>query len=155
VNASIRPSDLLRLFLFRPAVHDTFLHLYPTVRSVSCVRQNACICRRIRVDDAGIVDLANHLVETAVTTTAKRHASILRMIAACDVSTYSGLYCRLWLQSKYDTTAALLDTIRSTSETWVLHERLGRVIGAFVPVFQDVFFQWLAIHQAVRRARRV
>ena len=46
----------------------------------------------LRVDDAGIVDLANHLVETAVTTTAKRHASILRMIAACDVSTYSGLY---------------------------------------------------------------
>jgi hypothetical protein len=89
------------------------------------------------VDDAAIVDLANHLVETAVTTTAKRHASILRIIAACDVSTYFGLYCRLWLQSKYDTIAALLDTIRSTGETWVLHERLGRVIGAFVPVFQD------------------
>ena len=100
--------------------------------------RNACVCCEsgLLVDDAAIVDLANHLVDTAVTTTGKRHASILRIIAACNEHTYFRLYCRLWLQSKYDTTAALLDTIRSTSETWVLHERLGRVIGAFVPVFQ-------------------
>ena len=72
------------------------------------------------------------------------------------MSTLFGLYCRLWLQSKYDTTAALLDTIRSTSETWLLHERLGRVIGAFVPVFEDSqewpeYFQMLSNSPKPRR----
>jgi hypothetical protein len=139
VNASIRPSDLLRLFLLRPAVRETVCtYIRRFDLSVARVKMLASAVKSgLLVDDAAIVDLANHLVETAVTTTAKRHASILRIIAACDVSTYFGLYCRLWLQSKFDTTAALLDTIRSTSEIWVLHERLGRVIGAFVPVFQD------------------
>ena len=139
VNASIQPSDLLRLFLFRPAVRDTVC-TYIRRFDLSAARAKMLASAAesgLLVDDAAIVDLANHLVETAVTTTSKRHANILRIIAACDVSTYFGLYCRLWLQSKYDTTAALLDTIRSTIETWVLHERLGRVIGAFVPVFQN------------------
>ncbi len=139
VNASIRPSDLLRLFLFRPAVRDTVC-TYIRRFDLSAARAKMLASAAesgLLVDDAAIVDLANHLVETAVTTTSKRHANILRIIAACDVSTYFGLYCKLWLQSKYDTTAALHDTIRSTIETWVLHERLGRVIGAFVPVFQN------------------
>lgn len=138
VNALIRPSDLLRLFLFRPAVRDTVC-TYIRRFDLSAARANMLASAAesgLLVDDAAIVDLTNHLVETAVTTTAKRHASILRIIAACDVSTYFGLYCRLWLQSKYDSTAALLETIRLTSETWVLHERLGRLIGAFVPVFR-------------------
>ena len=88
------------------------------------------------VDDAGLVDLSNHLVETAVTTTARRQASFLGIIAACDVESFVGLYCRLWLQSKYDSTSALLETIQSTTGIWVTHESLGRVIGGFVPIFQ-------------------
>ena len=138
VNASIQPADLLRLFLFRPAVRDTVC-TYIRRSDLSSARAEMLASAAesgLLVDDAAIVDLANHLVETAVITTAKRHASILRIIAACDVSTYFGLYCRLWLQSKYDSTTALLETIRTTSEAWVLHERLGRVIGAFAPVFQ-------------------
>jgi hypothetical protein len=148
---SIRPSDLLRLFLFRPAVRSTVCtYIRRLDLSVARAKMLASAAESgLLVDDAAIVDLANHLVETAVTTTAKRHASILQIIAACDASTYFGLYCKLWLQSKYDTTAALLDTIRLTSETWVLHERLGRVIGTFVPVFQrspewPAYFQVLA-----------
>ncbi len=87
------------------------------------------------VDDAALVDLANHLVETAVGTTARHHVNILRIISACRTEDYFGLYSKLWLQSKYDTASARLDTIRLTRQTWVAHERLGRVIGAFVPIF--------------------
>jgi hypothetical protein len=87
------------------------------------------------VDDAGMVDLVNHLVETKVTKTSGLHANIMRVRDKCEPRTYYGLYCRLWLQSKYDSPAALLHTIATTKETWVPHERLGRVIGAFLPLF--------------------
>ena len=138
LRADIRNGDLLRLFLLRPAVRDTVcMYIRKTDLTAARAQMLAEAAELgLLVDDAGLVDLANHLVETAVTTTAKRQASILRIIAACDVLTYFGLYCRLWLQSKYDTTSALLATVRSTTETWVSHERLGRVIGSFVPVFQ-------------------
>ena len=153
-NVSIRASDLLGMFLFRPAVRETVCkYIRRFDLSVARAKMLASAAESdLLIDDAAIVDLANHLVETAVTTTAKRHASILRIIAACDGSTYFGLYCRLWLQSKYDTTAALLGTIGSTRETWVPHERLGRVIGAFVPVFKDSR-EWPAYFQILSDSR--
>jgi hypothetical protein len=39
------------------------------------------------------------------------------------------------MQSKYDSPAALLATITSTRDLWVAHDRLGRIIGAFQPIF--------------------
>jgi hypothetical protein len=77
MDALIRPSDLLKLFLFRPAVRDT-------------------VCSYIRRFDLS--------------------AARAKMLAS---AAESGL---------------LVDD--AASETWVLHERLGRVIGAFVPIFQ-------------------
>jgi hypothetical protein len=138
VSANIRADDLLRLFLLRPSVRDTvctYIRKFDLTVPRAKVLAEAAESGHL-VDDAGIVDLANYLVETAVTTTTLRHASILRVIAACDVTTYFGLYCRLWLQSKYDTPAALLGTIKSTIEIWISHESLGRIVGAFVPIFQ-------------------
>jgi hypothetical protein len=79
VNAAIRPSDLLRLFLFRPGVRDAVrAYIRRFDLSVASAKMPASAAESgLLVDDAAIVDLANHLVETAVTTTAKRHASIL------------------------------------------------------------------------------
>ena len=81
VNAPIRPKDLLRLFLVRPAVRDTVC-TYIRRFDLSVARVNmlaSAIESGLLVDDAAIVDIANYLVETAVTTTAKRHTGILRI----------------------------------------------------------------------------
>jgi hypothetical protein len=138
LGASIRSRDLLSLFLYRPALRHavcTYIRRFDLTEARAKMLARAAESGLL-VDDAAIVDLANNLVETAVTTTAKRREGILRVIKACDVSTYFGLYCKLWIQSKYDSPKALLNTIQSTIDNWVLHERLGRIIGAFVPVFQ-------------------
>ena len=137
VDASIRPTDLLHIFLLRPAVRGTVCtYIRRSDLTVARAKMLASAAEiPLLVDDSAIVDLSNHLVETAVTTKSKRHESILRIIDACDISSYFGVYCKLWLQSKFDTRARLLDTINSTRDTWMLHERLGRLIGAFVPVF--------------------
>ncbi|MCA1971383.1 MAG: RNA-directed DNA polymerase [Caenispirillum sp.] len=154
VGAVIQPKQLQRLFLLRPTIRSAVcayvrqFDLTPgRAKALALVAESGLI-----VDDAALVDLANHLVETAVTTTHKRHTYLSSIISSLDTSTYYGLYCKLWLQSKYDTRENLLETIRSTRETWVLHERLGRVIGAFVPIFTDAP-EWNAYFREISNSR--
>lgn len=137
LGARIHKRDLLRILLLRPTLRENVC-AYMRGSDLTAARSDVLAAAAESghlVDEAGMVDLVNHLVETTVTTTSRRLSDIMRVIDACDARTYFGLYCRLWLQSKYDSPAALLGTIRSTRETWAPDERLGRVIGAFLPVF--------------------
>jgi hypothetical protein len=139
VGARIEPQTLLRIFLLRPAVRENvcvYIRRSDLTVARSRILATAAETGHL-VDDAAMVDLVNHLVETTVTTTSRRHVNIIRILSACNVEDYFGLYCRLWLQSKYDTPAALLDTISSTTDGWVPHQRLGRLIGAFAPLFHN------------------
>ena len=137
VDAAIQPKQLQRLFLLRPAIRGAIcayirrFDLTPGRAEALAIVANSGLI----VDDAALVDLANHLVETAVTTTHKRQTYISSIISSLDTSSHYGLYCKLWLQSKYDTRENLLDTIKSSRDVWVLHDRIGRIIGSFVPLF--------------------
>jgi hypothetical protein len=138
LRARIQRDDLLRMFVLRPAVRENVC-AYIRGADLSVAHSDALATAAESghlVDDAGMVDMANHLVETAVTTTsAGRHGNIMRIVDACDARSYFGVYCRLWLQSKYDSATALLQAIKSTRAIWAPDERLGRVIGAFLPLF--------------------
>ena len=58
------------------------------------------------------------------------------IIASNDPQSFFGLYSKLWLQSKYGTTAQLFATLKDTREIWSPHERLGRLAASFVPLFR-------------------
>jgi hypothetical protein len=139
LQARIAKSDLLRIIMLRPTVRES---VYIYIRSADLTAAKSEMLAMAAesghlVDEAAMVDLVNNLVETSVPTTRGTQDNIQRIFLSCNQSTYFGLYCRLWLQSKYDTPSALLSTITSTTETWVPHERLGRLIGAFLPLFAN------------------
>ena len=77
------------------------------------------------------------LVETLVRSRHRINDNINIIIDACDPKSYFGLYGRLWLQSKYGSYDDLFYTIQNNESTWVPHERLGRIVGSFTPLFID------------------
>lgn len=143
IGARIGPDVLLRTFLLRPAVRENVCaYIRRSDLTVARSRLLAVAAESGHlVDDAAIVDLANHLVETTVTRTGEIQANIHRIIDACRVDNYFHLYCKLWLQSKYDEPNALLNTVRTTLDLWSPHERLGRLIGSFSPLFRNTLDQ--------------
>jgi hypothetical protein len=137
VGARIAPRDLLRVFLLRPTVRENVC-AYIRGSDLSPPRSRVLAKAaesRLLVDDAGMVDLVNHLVETTVTTSSHIVANLTRITDALDATSIFGLYCKLWMQSKYGSPAALLETITSTRDLWVAHDPLGRIIGGFQPIF--------------------
>lgn len=139
VGARISPDNLRRIILLRPGTRENiFIYIRRTHLTIARSKVlAACAESGLLVDDAGLVNLVNHLVETTVKTTSGRHDNIMRIVNSCETKTYYDLYCRLWLQSKYDTPAALLSTIDTAQNSWVAHEPLGRLIGAFAPLFTN------------------
>ncbi len=139
VAASINKNDLLAMIILRPTVREV---VYSYIRRTSLnggksqALANAAESGYL-VDDTGMVDLVNNLVETRVISTRGVHQNIVRILSTCDPTAYFGLYCRLWLQSKYDDLKKLLDTITSSINTWEAHERLGRMVGSFAPLFAN------------------
>ncbi len=88
------------------------------------------------VDDAALVEMSNYLVETFVKTK-HSHKMIELIIESSDTKEYFGLYSKIWLQSKYGTTAQLFRTLKDSRALWSPHERLGRLAASFVPLFRD------------------
>lgn len=136
-GAAIHPQSLYKVFMQRPALRDS---ICAYIRSGDLTPAKANMLADASesaslVDHASRVEIANHLVETTVTTTSQLHFHINRIINACDVDDYFGLYCKLWLLSKYGSTADLLSAILSSTPRWAQHERLGRLVGAFSPLF--------------------
>lgn len=136
-RANIAPSNLSRLILHRPSVREKVLD-YVRAAALTPARARMlaeCAESGHLIDDAALVDLCNSLVETLVTARAGRHDHIKRIADACNLNTFYGVYSRLWIQSKYDTSSALLETIKATRRVWGPHDTLGRLIGALEPLF--------------------
>ncbi|BAI74353.1 hypothetical protein AZL_a08220 (plasmid) [Azospirillum sp. B510] len=137
-DAKIKPEMLESLIKLRPSVRDS---VYGLIRSRPLTPSIAKILARsassgLLVDDAAMVSMANNLVETLVES--KRcHLYIKDIIESNDQKQYFGLYSKLWLQSKYGTTDELLMTLRDTEFFWVPHQRLGRLVASFYPLFQN------------------
>ena len=139
LGAKLGTSELRAIILERPGVRQSAFK-YMSLTGTTPGRLKAlteCATSGYFVDDAALVDLCNSVVETKITKTAKRDPELIRLIDACDVNSYFGLYGKLWLQSKYGATSALLATISSNRNRWSPHEHLGRLIGAFSPLFSE------------------
>lgn len=135
-NANVKPKLLEQLIRLRPSVRD---NVYVLIRSRPLTPSIARVLAEsassgLLIDDAAMVDMANHLVETLVKTM-NCHEQIQNIIDSNDSESYYGIYSKLWLQSKYGTTSELLETLLRTERFWVPHERLGRLVGSFLPLF--------------------
>jgi hypothetical protein len=135
-NAKVKPEILEQLIRLRPSVRDNVYGLVrsrPLSPSVAATLAR-CASSGLLVDDAAMVEMSNHLVETFVRSK-HCHSHILQIIASQDVGQYHGLYAKLWLQSKYASTQELLETLVDTERLWIPHERMGRLAASFVPLF--------------------
>ncbi len=136
-NAKLKPAMLEDFVKRRPAVRE---NVYSYIRSTPLNTSLAGVLARssqsgLLVDDAAMVEMANHLVETFVKTK-HSHALLEIIIASNDIYSYFGLYSKLWLQSKYGTTGQLFTTLRDAKAIWSPHERLGRLAASFLPLFR-------------------
>ncbi|MDZ5648073.1 RNA-directed DNA polymerase [Nitrospirillum sp. BR 11828] len=120
----------------RPSVRVSiynFIRKTPLTPSISKALAR-CLQSKLLVDDAAMVEMANHLVETQVRTR-HSHPQINDIILSMNPKSYYGLYSKLWLQSKYGTTEELLKTLSENSDIWIPHENLGRLAASFLPIF--------------------
>jgi hypothetical protein len=137
-KARISPKILEQLIKLRPSVRD---NVYVLVRSQPLLPSVADALARsassgLLVDDAAMVEMSNHLVETLVKTI-NCDVYIRKVIDSYDQKSYYGLHSKLWLQSKYGSTAELLKTLQDTENLWVPHDRLGRLAASFLPLFYN------------------
>ncbi|TIQ44611.1 RNA-directed DNA polymerase [Mesorhizobium sp.] len=136
-EARIAPKALLKIITLRPSVREKvfgYTRQLPLSPAKAKVLADAAGCGLL-IDDAGIVEMSNHLVETLVLSRYRIDDHIDAISQQCDPETYFGLYGRLWLQSKYASPSELLDTVKRSQRLWLPHERLGRIVGSFAPLF--------------------
>lgn len=137
-NAKVRPKTMEQLIKLRPAVRSNVYGLIrgrPLTRPVAQILAQAA-SSGLLVDDAAMVEMANHLVETFVSNR-RCDSFIQQIIADSDENNYYGLYSKLWLQSKYGKPRELFQTLINTEKSWVPHERLGRLAASFLPIFYN------------------
>jgi len=150
-NARVASKSLLKIITLRPSVREkvfSYIRQEPLSSARAKTLANAA-CSGLLTDDAGMVELANHLVETSVPSRHGIDQHVRTITEQCDPGTFFGLYGRLWIQSKYSSATELLQTIVQNERVWVQHERLGRVVGSFTPLFvgtslEAPFFEVLA-----------
>lgn len=135
-GAEINPATLTDIINRRPAVRQNvyaFTRGRPLKPSIAAALANATNSGLL-IDDASSVEMANNLVETLVKSR-HCHKFIESIITRNGVNDYYGIYATLWLQSKYGTTAQLLDSLQKSKLIWSPHERLGRLAASFSPIF--------------------
>jgi hypothetical protein len=135
-NANIKPLTLEQIIRLRPAVRENVYSLIrsrPLTPSVAKILASSA-SSGLLVDDAAMVEMANYLVETLVRNR-RSHDHIHEIITINDLNNYYGLYSKLWLQSKYESTADILKTLTDAESVWVPHEQIGRIVGSFLPLF--------------------
>lgn len=130
------PNELQTIILNKPGVRQTALRYISITGATPRLKILAdCASSGYFVDDAALVELANSIVATKFNQRKGRAKELNRLINACDEKSYSGLYSRMWLQSKYADPEELLDTIIRNRGRWSPHDHLGRLIGSFSPLF--------------------
>ncbi len=138
VDANIKPDLLEHIIKLRPSVRE---NVYAFIRSRPLKPSNAEMLAKVSVsgmliDDAAMVEMSNNLVETMVITR-NCHAHIQNIIASNDKNSFFGLYCKLWLQSKYDKTSELIRTLMDSQSIWWPSDRMGRLVASFLPLFHN------------------
>lgn len=136
-KARVAPKALFKIVTLRPSVREKVFS-YTRQLPLSSSRAKAlaeAATSGLLMDDAGMVEMSNHLVETLVPSRYRIDNHVRTIIEQCDATMYFGFYGRIWLQSKYASPAELLETIKGNQRLWVPHERLGRVVGSFTPLF--------------------
>lgn len=139
-QANIATNDLSSVFLAKSAVRPNVLR-YISATGATPGRLKAladCATSGHFVDDAAMIDLCNSLIETKIVSARDRSEHFSRIANACDVASYFGLHCRILMQSKYESTRSLLDTIRNSRHRWAPDDHLGRLIGSLSPLFKGV-----------------
>jgi hypothetical protein len=138
-DAKIAPKALEKLIRLRPGIREnvlTFIRSRPLTearaRALAAVATSGWL-----VDDVAAVDIVNHLVETKITRKYNISGYINDIIVFQNPASYYGFYCRVWLQSKYGSPSDMLNTVRRYRETWLAHDRLGRMVGALRPLFYN------------------
>ena len=138
-DAKIAPKALEKLIKLRPGVREnvlTFVRGHPLTearaKALAAVATSGWL-----VDDVAAVNIVNHLVETKVTRKSNISGYIIDIINFQEPASYYGFYCRVWLQSKYASPSDMLNTLRRYRDTWLAHDRLGRIVGALRPLFHD------------------
>lgn len=137
-NAKISPKLLEGIIRLRPSVRD---NVYSFIRSRNLTPSVAGVLARtaqsgLLIDDAAMVEMSNSLVETMARTQIC-HSQIQIIIDSNDTDNYYGIYCRILLQSKYSSTFDLFKTLIETERFWVPHDRLGRLVASFFPLFHN------------------
>jgi hypothetical protein len=135
--AAVKPELLESLVKLRPSVRTSvysFIRSRPLTPTIAGALARAANSGLL-VDDSAVVEMSNHLVETLVKTR-RCHSELESIIESNSANSYFGFYSRLWLLSKYGTTAQLLKTLQDGKKLWSPHERLGRLAGSLTPLFR-------------------
>jgi hypothetical protein len=137
VNALVPHNDIEKIVRLRPGVRDgVFNYMRSQPLSPNRLRTiKSCVFSGMMIDDASHVELCNHLVETIVLHKAKLQPLFNEIIDHYDANEFYGFYQKVWLQSKYQNVKDLLNTFETYKDTWIAHERLGRIVGAMRPLF--------------------
>ena len=119
-SAYVPIKALHSLLLMQPQMRSTIFRYFQKIGLKAKIAKSLADIAKSGhlVDDAGFIDLANQLVETRVQDTSQ-HQYIKRIYDSCDEERYFGLYCKLWLQSKYCGSTELLQTIVRTQNYWM------------------------------------
>ena len=155
-GAPITATDLRSMIILRPGVRE---NVFAYLRRADLTASRAKVLAESAnsgwfVDDAALVDLTNHLTETTVTTRSGRHKHIGTLIASCDPTNQFGLYCKLWMLSKYGDAPSLLTAIQSSQDIWLPSERLGRLVGSFTPLFSSKK-DWQSYFELITQSRNI
>lgn len=83
-------------------------------------------------DEAGTI-IAVSVVAKRVPKTTQNRNMIRALVSSFDNKTEWGLFCRLWLLSKYGTPTAIMNEVESSVSIWMTSEYLCRIVAGVYP----------------------
>jgi hypothetical protein len=92
-------------------------------------------------DDTSLMDICDAVIDSRMSNKNGRDVEIRRLADALSSNGNVGLYCRLWLHSRFSSPEVLFETIRSTRNQWTPHEHLGRLVGSMAPLFTGAIWE--------------
>src|SRR5439155_17364804 len=85
------------------------------------------------VDDHALMAVADALVSARLPADAKTRALLREICGLLDHSSTWGFYAKLWVLSKYGTSAELTRLVESSRSIWVTEEHISRLVGGLYP----------------------
>lgn len=136
VGTDIAPQAVESVIKYRPSVREnmlTYLRGRPLTPKYAEALYN-CMSSGLLMDDAANVHISNHLAET-LCKNKRCNKFIINIIDSFDITSTYGLYCKIWMQSKYSTIDDLMKTVSDSIKVWAPDEPIGRLVGSLYPLF--------------------